>query len=288
MRIFELKSGSIARNPAISPMASKRVFVSRKVAMAAALACVLAAISPQTALAFDPEKVFKEQKPSAGQLFKHYLEKKNKGEADEAYDVLKYAADQGNQTAQWKLGRMYELGDGVQQSPKEAFTFYKMIADRYGEAQPGKPEWRITGKAMVALGHYYVTGIPEAGVKPDLDEARVMFTTSAMYFRDVDAQFELGKLLLEGGNSPEEARQGIRMLNLARKKGHPGAQALLGNALVEGEYVLQDVVRGLSMLTRAAKNATPEMRGWIEDLQQQAFALASEEERRQAILSVQQ
>lgn len=243
---------------------------------------------PELTLAFDPKKVFKEDKPSARKILRHYFKKKKRGEVKEAHDILKYAAEQGNPAAQWKLGRMYERGDGVKKNSLEAFNFYKMIADRYGEAQPGRPEWRITGKAMVALGHYYTRGIPEAGILPNSEEALVMYTTSAMYFSDPDAQFELGKIMLGKGASPEQNRQGIRMLNLSRKKGHPGSQALLGHALVEGEYILQNVVRGLVMLTRAERRASHEIHEWVQDLQQQAFALATVDQRRDAISKIQQ
>lgn len=243
---------------------------------------------PEHSLAFDPKKVFKDEKPSARKILRHYFKKKKRGEVKEAHDILKYAAEQGNPAAQWKLGRMYEKGDGVQQNSVEAFNFYKMIADRYGEAQPGRPEWRITGKAMVALGHYYTAGIPEANIAPNEEEALVMYTTSAMYFSDPDAQFELGKIMLDDKASPEENRQGIRMLNLSRKKGHAGSQALLGHALVEGEYILQNVVRGLVMLTKAERHASHEIRSWVQDLQQEAFALATVEQRRDAIARLQQ
>lgn len=245
-------------------------------------------VLPEYSFAFDPRKVFKEEKPSTRKILRHYFKKKKRGEVKEAHDILKYAAQQGNPAAQWKLGRMYERGDGVKKNALEAFSFYKMIADRYGEARPGRPEWRITGKAMVALGHYYTIGIPEAGISPNAEEAMVMYTTSAMYFSDPDAQFELGKLMLGEGAGPEQNRQGIRMLNLSRKKGHAGSQALLGHALVEGEFILQNVVRGLVMLTRAERRATHDIRGWVQDLQQQAFALATVDQRRAAISKIQQ
>lgn len=239
----------------------------------------------QNASAFDPKQVFKEDKPSTKKLFRWYLKKKKAGQNEEALDVLEYAADQGNSTAQWKLGKMYEDGDSVARDPAKAFNLYQQIANRYGEARPNTPEWAITGKAMVALGHYYRDGLPEANVRPDGNEARVMYTTAAMYFRDSDGQFELAKLILQGGGSLEEGRQAIRMLQLARKKGHPGALALLGSALVEGDYVIQDVVRGLAMLTRAADRANPDMLPWIQNLQREAFALASVKQRQQAILA---
>ncbi len=237
------------------------------------------------AAAFDPKQVFKEDKPSTKKLFRWYLKKKKAGQNEEALGVLEYAADQGNSTAQWKLGKMYEDGDSVARDPAKAFKLYHQIALRYGEARPNTPEWAITGKAMVALGHYYRDGLPEANVPVDGNEARVMYTTAAMYFRDPDGQFELAKLILQGGGSLEEGRQAIRMLQLSRKKGHPGALALLGSALVEGEYVIQDVVRGLTMLTKAANRAPSDMQPWIQELQQEAFALANVEQRQKAILA---
>lgn len=252
-------------------------------ALTVALSFAVPMLSPGNALAFDPEQVFQEKKPSAKKLFRFYLKKKKQGQTDEALDVLEYAADQGNSTAQWKLGNMYETGESVARDPVKAFRFYQQIADRYGEARPNTPEWAITGKAMVALGHYYRDGLPEANLAPDGNEARVMYTTAAMYFRDPDGQFELAKLILQGGGSQEEGRQAIRMLQLARKNGHPGALALLGSALVEGEYVIQDVVQGLTMLTTAVDRAPADMQPWIRELQQNAFALASLEQRQQAI-----
>ena len=65
-----------------------------------------------------------------------------------------------------------------------------------------------------------------------------------------------------------------------------GALALLGHSLVEGEYVQQDVVQGLSMLTKATDIAPIKMRPWIDDLQRDAWALASEDQRKQALLAV--
>lgn len=269
------------RLSAIDPSKARRLF--RTGAVALVLAVASASLVPGEANAFDPKKVFKEEKPSAKKLFKFYLKKKKAGENAEALDVLQYAAEQGNPTAAWKLGRMYQDGDTVPHDPAKAFRFYKQIADGYGEARPSTPEWAITGKAMVALGHYYREGLPEAGVYRDENEARVMFTTAAMYFRDPDGQFELGRMLVEEARSVEEGRQGIRMLELARQKGHVGALAMVGHALVQGEFVQMDVVRGLAMLTKAAERSPANMSPWISRLQQEAFALASVEERKLAL-----
>jgi len=268
-------------------LTAKRQMIGKNVRLAVLTAVVVAIASPvffvTPASAFDPKQVFKEEKPSQKKLFRWYLKKKKEGDDDEALDVLEYAADQGISTAQWKLGKMYEFGDSVERDQKKAFEFYQKIANNYGEARPNTPEWAITGKAMVALGHYYRDGLPEANLAPNATEARVMFTTAAMYFRDADGQFELAKLILDGKGTLDEGRQAIRMLQLAKKNGHSGALALLGSALVEGEYVSQDVVRGLSMLTKAAERAPADMLPWIQSLQQEAFALASVDQRQAAI-----
>jgi len=42
-------------------------------------------------------------------------------------------------------------------------------------------------------------------------------------------------------------------------------------------------VRGLVMLTEARESAPPRHRNWISGMQEEAFALATEEERRLAI-----
>ncbi|KHJ56339.1 hypothetical protein LA66_07320 [Aureimonas altamirensis] len=42
-------------------------------------------------------------------------------------------------------------------------------------------------------------------------------------------------------------------------------------------------VRGLAMLTRALRDAAPDERSWIQPLQEEAFSLSSEDERRTAL-----
>ena len=91
------------------------------------------------ALAFDPAKVFEGQKPTAMALWKYFFSAKKKGNEEDAIDALRYAAEQGSHAAQWKLGRMYQTGDGVKKDPKAAFSFYKQVVDSYGEARPGTP-----------------------------------------------------------------------------------------------------------------------------------------------------
>jgi len=232
--------------------------------------------------AFDASKVI-EGDASSNKVFRFFRSFNKQGKKEEALSVLKYAAQNGNSAAQWKLGRMYQTGDGVPQNSLEAFNFYRRLADRYQEVHPRSPDWQFRANAFVALGHYYQTGIPEGGIVADWSKARVMYTTAAMVFGHPDGQFELGRMELKRARNSSTSRRAVKMLRRAHRKGHIGAQALLGHALFEGEHVNRDAVRGLAMLTQATQNAPNVHRQWISALQEDAFSVATEEERRLAI-----
>lgn len=256
----------------------------------AAFICVGLAIAVPAgpAAAFDPQKVFEEEKPPIRKVFEFVFNAFKKGEDEEAVNALKYAADQGDHGAQWKLGRMYATGDRVKTDHREAFNFYKQIVDTYTNARPGTADWAFTANAMVALGHYHLNGVAEAGIPRDAHQARVMFTTAATYFGHPDAQFELARMHLDGPGQEASALQAARMLKSATRQGHAGAEALLGHMLFEGRYLQRDAVRGLHMMMNAQRRATPKDATWIAGLQEEAFALATSEERRAAVSQFQQ
>ena len=167
---------------------------------------------------------------------------------------LQYAAEGGHPVAQWKLGRMYADGDGVAQDDLRAFEYFSRIANQHAEDNPGAPQAGIVANAFVALGRYYLSGIPNSKVKPDEERAREMFNYAASYFGNADAQYDLARLYFKStGNSPESFRQGIRWLGLAAQKGQYQAQALLGQMLFNGEQMPPQRARGLMWLTLARK-----------------------------------
>jgi TPR repeat protein len=108
--------------------------------------------------------------------------------------ALEYEADQGYLPAQWKLGRMYAAGDGVPKDDQRAFTYFSQIANTHPDEPPGTVRATMVADAFVALGHYYLKGIPNTTVAPDAVRARDMFTYAASYFGDADAQYQLGRL----------------------------------------------------------------------------------------------
>lgn len=83
------------------------------------------------------------------------------GETVKAVNSLEYAAEKGHALAQWKLGRMYAEGDGVAQNDLKAFEYFRRIADSHADDNPDTPQARFVANAFVALGHYYLDGIPQ-------------------------------------------------------------------------------------------------------------------------------
>jgi len=197
------------------------------------------------------------------------------------FSALQYAADQGRPAAQWQLGRMYADGTGVQQDDMRAFAYFSQIANLHAEEPPGTPEARIAAKAFVALGRYYLTGIPNSAIKPDSVRAHQMFAYAASYFGDADAQYELGRLYLDG--NPADVHEAERWFLLAATKGQCRAQAALGDILFRGKDVPRQAARGLMWLTLGRDCAGPDA-AWVEPLYDNAIRRASDDERALALV----
>jgi hypothetical protein len=205
------------------------------------------------------------------------------GETEKAVTSLQYAAEQGHALAQWKLGRMYAEGEGVERSDLRAFEYFSRIASAYADDSPGTPQARFVANAFVALGHYYLDGIPNSVVKADATRAHEMYAYAASYFGDPDAQYYLARLYLEGRGTLRDPRQGARWLHTAANKGQHQAQALLGHMLFKGDVLPRQAARGLMWLT-LAKDGAGAQETWITNSYEQAFKLASDDERSLALV----
>lgn len=211
------------------------------------------------------------------------------GKKNEAAEQLRKAAEAGHPIAQWKLGRMYSEGDGVPADKLKAFEYFSQVAKEHGDEAPSSAKAPFVASAFVSLGSYYVSGIENTAVKPNVAKAREIYTYAASFFGDADAQYKLGKLLIDAEGTDRDPRAAVRWLNSAAKKGHAGAMAVLGQLLFTGdEAVPKRTVQGLTWLTiaraRASGGGDDE---WIRDAQEQAFSVASEQERRQAVQAAQ-
>jgi hypothetical protein len=185
--------------------------------------------------------------------------------------------------AQWKLGRMYADGNGVAQDDLRAFDYFSNIANAHAEDSPSAPQAAVVANAFVALGRYYLNGIPNSKIKSDPERAREMFSYAASYFGNADAQYDLARLYLHGGGtSRDDFRYGARWLGLAAQKGQHQAQAMLGQMLFNGDQLPRQAARGLMWLTLASANATPD-ETWIKESYTKAFAKASDDDRAMAL-----
>ena len=196
---------------------------------------------------------------------------------------LQYAAEGGHPVAQWKLGRMYAAGDGVVQDDVRAFEYFSRIANAHAEDSPSAPQAAIVANAFVALGRYYLSGIPNSKIKADTDRAREMFSYAASYFGNADAQYDLARLYLKTPDaSRDDFRYGARWLGLAAQKGQHQAQAMLGQMLFNGDRLPRQAARGLMWLTLARDNAAPD-ETWIRESYNRAIAKASDDDRAMAV-----
>lgn len=192
---------------------------------------------------------------------------------------LQYAAEGGHPVAQWKLGQMYASGNGVTRDDLRAFEYFSNVANAHAEDPPSAPQAKIVANAFVSLGQYYLAGIPNTRVAADPERAREMFAYAASYFGDADAQYNLGRLYLNGAD--RDPKSAARWLNAAAIKGQHQAQALLGQMLFNGDRVPRQAAKGLMWLLLAKENATAE-ETWIVEAYNRSLAKASEDDRAMA------
>ena len=204
------------------------------------------------------------------------------GHKNKAIHSLEYAAEKGHPLAQWKLGRMYAEGDGVAQDDLKAFKYFERITEHHADDNPGTRESRFVANAYVALGRYYLEGIPNSDVKRDPRHARELFTYAASYFGDRDAQYNLARLYLDGIGAPRDPLMAARWFRLSAQKGQCEAQAMLGAMLFAGDHIPHQAARGLMWLTVAKQNAKDSAavadRAWINRLYDNAIQQASEDD----------
>jgi len=234
------------------------------------------------AVAFD-DKVFDDKtgvKPQSSPwaVFQFGFSAYKNGHKEQAAEAYKYAAENGQIGATWKLARMYAEGDGVARDDYEAFKFFSEIVDQ--DVEPGSPEESYVSDALVALGDYLRTGIPGSPVTENEVAAQEYYMRAAANYRNPNAQFEMGQMFLKGeGGVKASVKQAGRWFQLAAEKGHAGAQATLGHLLFQSGKI----VRGLAMMTAALERASPTDQPWIRGMQEEAFAAAGEADRRTAI-----
>jgi TPR repeat protein len=198
--------------------------------------------------------------------------------------ALEGAAEAGQPMALYRLGTMYENGEGVQKDPVKAFGYFSQIANDHADAAPKGVEADIVAQSFVKVGEYYREGLPDAGIKADADRSHALLMHAASYFGDADAQFRVGQLYLKDDELGVNPLQSARWMQLAARKGHAAAQAMLGDMLFNGEGIDKQPVEGLMWLTVAHKRTMGTSdEGWVNEMLTNAMSIATPNERAQAI-----
>jgi TPR repeat protein len=173
-----------------------------------------------------------------------------------AYDKAEYAtalkeltplAEEGNAKAQYRLGKMFNLGQGVPPDKKEAAKWFHMAA------QQGLAE------AQGALGYLCLVG---EGVSQNSDLA-LEWTRKAAEQGDATAQFNLSTMYSEKFGIKKNPAESLRWLRKAADQRHVQALNALGSLYEKGQagvkhnpvfaYMLFDVAAGKGDSAAAAR-----------------------------------
>ena len=228
-----------------------------------------------------PLKLFK----SAQQALRAGIDDLRAGDAKSSVEALKYAAAGGQSLAQWKLGRMYQQGQGVPHDDFQAYQYFDQLIQSYNEDDPERRDVSAVSNAFVAVGVYCLNGIANTEVKPDPERALEMFQYAATNFGDPDAQYNLARMYMDGAAGlTKNNMRAARWLALAAEKHHHPAQAVLGHLLFQGDGVPRQRAHGLMWLAIAKSAAQGPKDEWMNDLYAKDFAAASDEDRQVAAL----
>jgi len=155
-----------------------------------------------------------EQGNASAQYNLGWMYDNGKGVQENGVEAAKWyrkSAEQGNASAQYNLGLMYENGQGVQEDDAEAVRWYRKAAEQ-GHAA-----------AQYNLGGMYASG---EGLQENKVEA-VRWYRKAAEQGDADAIGNLGWFIANGWGEAKDLIEGERLLKLAVSKGNDWAKEKL-------------------------------------------------------------
>jgi TPR repeat protein len=133
---------------------------------------------------------------------------------------LESKADKGDSSAQYELGEIYYIGDGVSKNLPKAFILFSKAAEM------GLPE------AQYSLGYIYKNGI---GIEID-EKKSVQWFEAAAKNGVIIAQYNLGMSYLNGIGTDVDLIKAYAWLKIAREHGTADAQ----NSLLLAENKLDE------------------------------------------------
>ena len=154
-----------------------------------------------------------------------------------ALEWLTEAAEAGLVHAQYKLGKIYRDGRGVEKDALLAAAWLTRAAEQGSDA------------ASYALGALLLTG--GEGLAKDILSALNWLRRSAEDGNQY-AQYQLGRLLLRGEDAPREIEEAVRWLTASAEQGNRYAQYALGKLYLMGKEVPRDPEAAVRWFTLSA------------------------------------
>lgn len=137
------------------------------------------------------------------------------GHHSQAVQLLTPIANGGNSMAQYRLGMLHYMGQGVPEDEVQAiFWWKKAAAQGYSEA-------------MFQLGSAYLFGSQAAKTVPDPDREAATWYFQAASAGHAEAQYHLGLLFLAGKGVVDSKAEATRWLKKAAGQGHAEAKKAL-------------------------------------------------------------
>jgi len=176
-----------------------------------------------------------------------------------AVKELRQLAEQGDASAQYNLGLMYDNGTGVPQDYAEAARLYRLAADQ-GHTS-----------AQYNLGLMYTKG---TGVPQDYAEAAMLYRLAADQGDDW-AQNNLGFMYDNGYGVPQDYDEAVKWYRLAADQGYAAAQNNLGFMYDNGYGVPQDYAEAMRWYRLAADQGNADAQNNLDQRDRKGFSIAS-------------
>ena len=161
----------------------------------------------------------------------------SKKDHKEAFRYFTEAAQEGNAEAEFNLGVMYDLGQGVGQDYGKAAEWYRKAAEQ------GNPQ------AQINLGAAYYSG---EGVGQDHAKAVECYRKAAEQ-GNAGAQYTLGRMYHLGQGVGQDYGKSVEWYRKAAEQGNADAQYNLGLMYKKGQGVPQDYGKALEWYRKAAE-----------------------------------
>ena len=175
-------------------------------------------------------------------------------------------AERGDPEAQYRIGRLYEFGNGYPKDQAQGIAWIrKAAAQNHVDAQQ-------------ELGYIYATG---DGVKQDDVQAAAWFRKAATA-GDAQAQYNLGLLYAKGAGVAKDYAQAFDWWRKSAAQGFADAQFKLAVVYHNGQGAPKDEVLALAHATIAARNGDKENIAYRDEI---AKPLTPEERKKAAALA---